>query len=66
MVHPLAAIRRAVRLAAPSNLDGPFGCMYGPARFEPGVFGIFRPVLLLPEGITESPLTGTATGSPGP
>ena len=26
--------------------------MYGPARFEPGVFGIFRPVLLLPEGIT--------------
>jgi hypothetical protein len=25
--------------------------MYGPARFEPGVFGIFRPVLLLPEDI---------------
>jgi len=44
-------VRRAVSLATPSNLDGPLKVMYGPARFEPGVFGIFRPVLLLPEGI---------------
>jgi beta-lactamase regulating signal transducer with metallopeptidase domain len=44
-------VRRAVRLAVPSNLDGPLRVMYGPARFEPGVFGIFRPVLLLPEDI---------------
>jgi len=44
-------VRRAVRLAVPSNLDGPLRVMYGPARFEPGVFGIFRPVLLLPEYI---------------
>jgi beta-lactamase regulating signal transducer with metallopeptidase domain len=44
-------VRRAVRLAVRSNLDGPLQVMYGPARFEPGVFGIFRPVLLLPEDI---------------
>jgi hypothetical protein len=44
-------VRRAVRLAVLSNLDGPLRVMYGPARFEPGVFGIFRPVLLLPEDI---------------
>jgi beta-lactamase regulating signal transducer with metallopeptidase domain len=46
-------VRRAVRLATPSNLDGSLRVMYGPARFEPGVFGIFRPVLLLPDGITQ-------------
>jgi beta-lactamase regulating signal transducer with metallopeptidase domain len=44
-------VRRAVRLAVPSNLDAPLPVMYGPARYEPGVFGIFRPVLLLPEDI---------------
>ncbi|MBZ5612139.1 MAG: hypothetical protein LAP38_28100 [Acidobacteriia bacterium] len=27
--------------------------MSSPARLEPGVFGILRPVLLLPDGITE-------------
>ena len=46
-------VRRAVRLAAPSDLDGPVKVLYGPARFEPGVFGVFRPVLLLPEGIAQ-------------
>jgi len=46
-------VRRAVRLAAPADLDGSVKVMYGPARFEPGVFGVFRPVLLLPEGITQ-------------
>lgn len=45
-------VRRAVRLGKPSNLNGPLRVIYGPERFEPGVFGIFRPVLLLPEGIT--------------
>jgi len=44
-------VRRAVRLAVPSNLDAPLRVMYGPVRFEPGVFGIYRPVLLLPEDI---------------
>jgi beta-lactamase regulating signal transducer with metallopeptidase domain len=46
-------VRRAVSLASPANLDGPLRVMYGPERFEPGVFGIFRPVLLLPEGILQ-------------
>ena len=42
-----------MRLAAPSDLNGPVKVLYGPARFEPGIFGVFRPVLLLPEGITQ-------------
>lgn len=46
-------VRRAVRLASPSNLEGPLRVMHGPERFEPGVFGIFRPVLLLPVGMTD-------------
>jgi beta-lactamase regulating signal transducer with metallopeptidase domain len=46
-------VRQAMRLAAPLSLAWPFRVMQGPARFEPGVFGIFRPVLLLPEGISE-------------
>jgi beta-lactamase regulating signal transducer with metallopeptidase domain len=41
-------VRRAARLAVPSSLDGPLRVIYGPERFEPGVFGVFRPVLLLP------------------
>lgn len=45
-------VRRAVRTARPSNLHGPLTVMYGPERFEPGVFGIVKPVLLLPESIT--------------
>ena len=44
-------VRRGVRLATASDFIGPLRVMYGPERFEPGVFGIFRPVLLLPKGI---------------
>lgn len=44
-------VRRILRLSAPANLNTSLRAMYGPERFEPGVFGIFRPVLLLPEGI---------------
>ena len=53
VVHPLAASppSRAPGGAFEISMD-PLRVMYGPARFEPGVFGIFRPVLLLPEGIT--------------
>jgi bla regulator protein blaR1 len=51
-------VRRVVRLATPAHLSGPLRVMYGPVCFEPGVFGIFRPVLLLPEGITHK--TGIA------
>ena len=44
-------VRRAVRLAAPSNLDAPVRVLYGPERFEPGVFGIVKPIILLPESV---------------
>jgi len=44
-------VHRAVRRATPANLIGPLRVMYSRERFEPGVFGIFNPVLLLPEGI---------------
>jgi uncharacterized protein (TIGR03435 family) len=45
-------VRCAVRLAAPSNLVAPVPVLYGPESFEPGVCGIFKPVLLLPESVS--------------
>lgn len=43
---------RAARLAAiPLDLDLPVPVFSSSMRLEPGVFGIYRPVLLLPEGI---------------
>jgi bla regulator protein BlaR1 len=44
-------IRAAVRTASPLPLDLPVLVMSSPVPLEPGVFGIFKPVLLLPEGI---------------
>jgi beta-lactamase regulating signal transducer with metallopeptidase domain len=44
-------IHRAVRLATPGNLNGRLRVMYSSEDFEPGVFGILNPVLLLPEGM---------------
>lgn len=46
-------IRRAVRSASPVTLDAGIDVMSSAAMFEPGVFGVRRPVLLLPHGITE-------------
>jgi bla regulator protein BlaR1 len=46
-------IRAAVHAASPLQLDTPIGVMSSPFPLEPGVFGIFKPVLLLPEGILE-------------
>jgi bla regulator protein blaR1 len=51
-------VRAAMRAAAPLHLNLPIKALpilarSSSARLEPGVFGIFRPVLLLPEGITE-------------
>jgi bla regulator protein blaR1 len=46
-------IRAAVRTASPLPLDIPLRAMSSSVPLEPGVFGIFRPVLLLPEGIME-------------
>ena len=44
-------IRAAVRSAAPLSFTGNIPVRSTSTLLEPGVFGIFRPVLLLPEGI---------------
>ena len=46
-------IRAVQRAATQLSLNLPIRAMSSPARLEPGVFGIRKPVLLLPEGITE-------------
>ena len=44
-------LRSAVRTASPTFLDLPIRAVSSSTLSEPGVFGLFRPVLLLPEGI---------------
>src|SRR5712692_9016069 len=46
-------IRAAVRSGSPMDLDLPIKVMSSPARLEPGVFGLLRPVLVVPEGIMD-------------
>jgi bla regulator protein BlaR1 len=46
-------LRRALRRGVPADLDIPVPAISSNERIEPGVFGIFRPVLLLPEGIAQ-------------
>ncbi len=46
-------VRTALRAASPSSLTLPARVMFTPTQLEPGVFGIRKPVLLLPQGITE-------------
>jgi bla regulator protein BlaR1 len=46
-------VQAIVRAASRIELGAPVITMSSPALLEPGVFGIFRPVLLLPEGILE-------------
>lgn len=46
-------IRAIQRTATPLSLRLPIPVFSSPARLEPGVFGIRKPVLLLPEGITQ-------------
>lgn len=46
-------VRAAVDGAAPLAIDAPIPVKSSNARIEPGVVGLFRPVLLLPAGITE-------------
>ena len=49
---------RTIRLAARSATRLPLGCAVptfsSASMMEPGVFGIFRPVILLPEGIADN------------
>ena len=51
-------LRRASKSATRFSLDAPFPVVSCSGRIEPGVFGIFRPVLFMPEGITERLLPG--------
>ena len=46
-------LRTAVRGSLPINLPGSMPVLFSPRLLEPGVFGIVRPVLLLPEKIHE-------------
>src|SRR5262249_22143674 len=46
-------IRAAVRAGSPVQLDLPIRAVFSPTLLEPGVFGVFRPVILLPEGILD-------------
>jgi bla regulator protein BlaR1 len=46
-------VRAALRAASPLSLQLPIPVMSSPARLEPGVFGVLRPLLLLPEGIAQ-------------
>ncbi|MGA8026264.1 MAG: M56 and DUF3738 domain-containing protein [Bryobacteraceae bacterium] len=46
-------IHALVRAASPLALEAEVPVLSSPSLLEPGVFGIFRPVLLLPEGITK-------------
>jgi uncharacterized protein (TIGR03435 family) len=46
-------IRTVLRSASPLPMDLPIPVMGSSARLEPGVFGILRPVLLLPEKLAD-------------
>ena len=46
-------VRAAVRAGTPIQLAAAVPVISSPALLEPAAFGIFRPVLLLPQGITE-------------
>jgi bla regulator protein blaR1 len=46
-------VRAAWRAASPLPLNLPIPVLSSAARLEPGVFGVFRPFLLLPDGLNE-------------
>ncbi len=46
-------MRIAVRTGSPLPFQAPIRVVSSPKRIEPGVFGIVRPVLLLPDGIAD-------------
>ena len=46
-------IRATVHAGSSIDLDLPIRAVCSPSLFEPGVFGVCRPVLLLPEGILD-------------
>jgi bla regulator protein blaR1 len=46
-------VRKAMRTASRLPIQAPVDVMSSASRLEPGIFGVFRPVLLLPEGIAD-------------
>jgi bla regulator protein BlaR1 len=46
-------VRAAWRAASPLPLNLPIPVLSSSARLEPGVFGVFQPFLLLPDGLSE-------------
>jgi bla regulator protein blaR1 len=46
-------VRAAWRAASPMHLNLPIPALASSSYLEPGVFGVFRPFLLLPEGLRE-------------
>jgi len=46
-------VRDAVRAASPVSLEIGVPALSSPSIMEPGVFGVFRPVLLLPAGVAD-------------
>jgi len=46
-------IRAAVRAASPLAIAADVPALASATRLEPGIFGVFRPVLLLPQGILD-------------
>ena len=46
-------LRAVVRAGSPVHIEIPIRALCSRTSLEPGVFGVFRPVLVLPEGITE-------------
>ena len=46
-------VRAAVRASSPLHLELPIPVCSSPTILEPGVFGIVRPVIVLPNGITD-------------
>ena len=51
--HRWTRMNTDTRRARRVDLDLPIQVRQSAALYEPGVFGVFRPMLLLPEGITE-------------
>ncbi len=51
-------LRRSTRGAAAETLAGGVLAVSTRARVEPGIFGVFRPVLMLPEGLRERLTSG--------
>jgi beta-lactamase regulating signal transducer with metallopeptidase domain len=53
LIRGWIGVRLAVRCSSPMDIPAPVEIRSSPGLLEPGVVGLFSPVLLLPEGIVE-------------